>query len=110
MGKWSQYRRRGKPQNQSAAGPGAPPAPTLSVSDGHVLQTANGGTDTGATCTLYTSTDGGITFLFFDSEDWAHLYDWGPASNFTGIFVYATETGNGTTYIGESTPSNVLSL
>lgn len=104
MGKWSTYRHRGAVRQQAAALT-VPPAPVLSFEDGDLLVTPTGNDDTGGTVNIYRSEyeEGPFTF--------AGSLPWGNPRAFTGPdsgYYYATETGNGSTYVGESLPSNHL--
>jgi hypothetical protein len=88
----------------------APPAPTLEQSGDNVTQRANGADDTSGRNHLYNSEDGGLTWLQIRDEPWQALRDWGPLDDFAGVMIRATELGNGSTYVGESPPSNVMDL
>ena len=72
-----------------------------------LLQNSLAEDDTGGSVTLETSSDGGLTWDFFGTENWQDIKNWGLVGDFFGSLVRAYETGNGTTYTGR-TYSNTL--
>jgi len=108
MGKWSTYRKRGSAGRAPALGP--PPAPTLRVTGGVVLQDATGLDDAGGLVRLEQSEDGISEWETWGSQPWDNPTEWGQQEEWEGSFVRAFETGNGIVYAGESAPSNILEL
>lgn len=108
MGKWAQYKRRGSASSGSSKGTGPPPAPTIDYTEHEFYQRKTGLADVGGLCKTYASTDGGLTWTHYDTMPWDFIVDWGDGTDYYGLKVRCTEVGNGTTYVGESPPSNVL--
>jgi hypothetical protein len=63
-----------------------------------------------ATITIYQSNNGGATWTIYTNDAWERSKLWGLATIFAGLWLRATETGNGIDYVGESLPSNELHL
>lgn len=110
MGKYSQYRRRGSPGQPTTTPDRRPPAPHLTISGLYVQQNATGLDDLEGTIGLYSSIDEGVTWGEFDSTDWESWHLWGLVTDYVGLWLRSTETGNGIDYVGESLPSNELHL
>jgi len=107
MGKWAQQKKRG-----SSVGIHLPPPPRPLLRDiaDEAVQTATGADDTGGTCTLQTSGDGGLSWDFADTRAWEEEIVWGDVGDFTGLLLRCWESGNGTVYQGDSPWSLILDL
>ena len=107
MGRWAQAARRGGERHQ--VGPTAPPKPLLYVYAGNVTQLATGEDDVGGTVSLWASAvPAPYEWEFVNTEAWERTHNWGPAIEWFGVWMRAKETGNGTTYEGDSEWSEVL--
>jgi hypothetical protein len=110
MGRWAQAARRGG-RGTAAGPPGPPPAPVLSTAATHCLCTAQGGDDTGGTYQLWWSELYPYEWEPFDiPAPWEAVWEWGTVGTVPEGYYYATETGNGTSYVGTSPDSNILPI
>ena len=109
MGKHHTYRHRGSVRGQTV-NIGPPPAPILNIEDTGVVQNAQGYDDFGGRCTLYKSDDGATGWFIANQELWISSCEWGPLEGLLGGYYRCTELGNGSVYLGESAPSNILDL
>lgn len=109
MGRHSQYQKRGAATGTSIILT-APPSPTLHVVAGLLLQEANGTDDTGGILSLEISTDEGSTWEPYDLHSWLSTWPWGAITFLDPGLYRGTETGNGSTYIGQSPPSNTVEV
>lgn len=104
MGRWAQSRRRGAPGR--AAGPlGPPPAPIVSVFEDNIRQESMGAGNAGGQIKLYYSPSGEPPGSLADTAEWEFVHDWAPAGAYENMYVWGTEVGNGTDYVGESARS-----
>lgn len=109
MGKWAQSRKRGSGETvEIAVTP--PPAPTLSDDGSYLIQTANGTDDTDGSILLERGDTPAGPWNPVDVAEWATPYAWGSLAGLAGFVYRATESGNGTAYVGISAPSNVYDL
>jgi hypothetical protein len=74
--------------------------------DGH--STATGADDDGGKCYLFSSATGNAPWTLRRELPWARVAAWGDCSEFEGVWLLATERGNGFTYRGMSLDSNKL--
>lgn len=109
MGRWAQARRRGGGGRPSGA-IGPPPAPTLAIVNGFLLQTAGGGNDAGAAIWLRFSEEEGGPYFDWGEAVWAAVYDWGLIEELSVGWCEAVEVGNGVAYAGRSDPSNRVEI
>ena len=109
MGKHHTYRHRGSVRGQTVS-IGPPPAPVLDIEDYLVTQTAQGNNDSGGQCTLYLSTDEGVTWSLVNQQTWSAEVTWGDPGDLAAELYSCTELGNGVTYKGTSPRSNILDL
>lgn len=104
MGKHATYRKRGGPRPVTAP-IGPPPQPALQNQDLDLAQFAQGADDTGGTNNLYYSVLSPGPYTLLMQVDWQSVTVWSEQIEGTPGYYRASETGNGTTYIGESTQS-----
>jgi hypothetical protein len=81
----------------------------LAIQGDDLVQTATGRDDTGGDLFLWASNDGisGWAVLLF--AEWDSPYYWGSTEGYSGLYLKATESGNGTAYLAMPGPfSEVL--
>lgn len=108
MGKWSTYRKRAGSPSPSVSSP--PPQPSLEVLDSVVYQSATGEADPLGFVELESSGDLGVTWVPQGVELWEPVRQWGPESDYAGLWLRCREQGNGQTYVGYSAYSNILEI
>jgi hypothetical protein len=109
MGKAATYRKRGT----SRAGQGQsilPPAPLAVVDGEYIAFQATGLDDTGGWAKAYTSATPTGPWDIQASAPWGPFLDLLAIADVRPCYAYTNETGNGSTYVGESAPSNILHL
>jgi hypothetical protein len=67
---------------------------------------ATGLTDTGGTFQLWKSATGLEPWTLHATLPWATTQNWGYKTGLPEEWLRTTETGNGSTYLGQSSPSN----
>ena len=109
MGHHATYRKRGTstPQTHALV---RPSAPVLTKGVGRLLATSSFSDNVDGRSYLYLSDDGGITFNFEQNAVWSKVKDWGLLNDLDPGLYYATTLGNGTDYINESDPSNIVTV
>ena len=101
MGRWAQSRRRGTGISAAPTLP-APETPELTLIGAEVRQLAQGGDDTGGTVRLESSGDGVSGWLSEGEWPWQANFNWGDGFEESGLYVHASEVGNGVSYSGPS--------
>ena len=109
MGKHHTYRKRGSVRGQTVSVL-PPPAPILDVEDNGLTQTAQGDDDYGGRCNLWASSNGETSWVIAGQQPWISSCGWGPVAGQPPGYYRCTEIGNGSVYLGESAPSNILNL
>ncbi len=110
MGKWAQYKRRGSSGAATHAPLGPPAAPQLLLVDSEMLSEDLGPYNVGGVSRLYQAPAAIGPWTLYAFQVWDIDVTWGPTEHFEDYFYRATSVGNGTNFVGESIPSNVLDL
>ena len=105
MGKWAQQRKRGS-AGQGTIAPQTPPAPFLDVVAGDLVSQAHIADNYGGVCTLFRSATEFGEYSLHDQEDWDPSLDWNAFVTIVPGWYKATQTGNGTKWVGSSPFSN----
>lgn len=87
-----------------------PPAPLFVLEGEELFIFPQGVNDAGGHYTVEISNDGIVGWNAADTFPWSAIVDAGSVFDLSGFFARVIETGNGTTYCGDSVPSNVLDL
>jgi hypothetical protein len=107
MGKAATYRKRGT--SRAGEGQQRPPPAPLTVDDGDFIAfQATGLDDTGGQARAYTGPTAAGPWTYAATAPWGPFFDIIDKTEVSPGYVYTTETGNGSTYAGESNPSNIL--
>lgn len=108
MGRWAQAARRSR--SVPAGALGAPPAPELTIPGGQANITSAYVDNVGGSVTLYQWNEEEETWVDIDFGAWAPEVVLGELGQYVTGKYYATATGNGVNYVGESVPSNEVNL